>query len=333
MRHNPFKSITLFLLVAVFLVACDPLAAPLATPQVVIVTPVPSSTPPATPTSAPTRTPIPTRTPDFTPTPTVPPCPEEAGHVETFDQFRSQVTGQTLRYRVYIPPCYLESQKRYPTVILIHGAADTEAQWERIGLIDALDQGLRLGALAPMLVVMPYMGIIGAENTFPPDPSYETVLLDELLPAIERDFCTWSDRDHRAIGGISRGGFWAYSVALRHADVFSIVGGHSAFFPDDLGEVPPPFNPLELALNSSFLEAADLRMYLDNGASDFAGINLELFSSRLSSRGIAHTYVINPVGDHDDTYWSAHASEYLAFYGRAWPRASAELPGCLEPSP
>ncbi len=331
MRTHPII-LTALILTAVFIAACDPLA-PQATPQVIIVTPVPSSTPPPSPTPAATRTPIPTRTPDFTPTPTVPACPEDAGRVEAFDQFRSTTAGTTLRYKVYIPPCYLESQKRYPTLILIHGAANTEKQWQDINLMDALDQGLRLGALAPMIVVMPYMGSIGAENSFPPNPSYETYILDELLPAVERDFCTWNNRDHRAIGGISRGGFWAYSIALRHPDVFGIVGGHSAFFPDNLNEVPPPFNPLELALNSSFIADANLRMYLDNGASDFAGINLELFSSRLSSRGIPHTYVINPVGDHTDTYWAAHITEYLAFYGRTWPRAAAELPSCLEPSP
>src|SRR5262245_37839363 len=133
-----------------------------------------------------------------------------------------------------------------------------------------------------MILVMPYYGQIGQANSFPPDPSYETVILEELLPAIERDLCTWNDRDHRAIGGISRGGFWAFSIAMRHPDVFGIVGGHSAFFPNDTNEIPAPFNPLELALNSNFLQAAKLRMYLDNGANDSSGPSQQLFSSRLT---------------------------------------------------
>ena len=107
------------------------------------------------------------------------------------------------------------------------------------------------------------------DNSFPPKASYETVVLDELMPAVERDFCTWNDRDHRAIGGISRGGFWAYEIALRHPDMFGIVGGHSAAF--DAGNAPAAFNPLELALNAPFLTDANLRMYLDNGADDPAG--------------------------------------------------------------
>jgi S-formylglutathione hydrolase FrmB len=69
-------------------------------------------------------------------------------------------------------------------------------------------------------------------------------------------------------------------------------------------------------------------MYIDNAAIDFVGANLELFSSRLSARGIPHTYIINPVGDHNDEYWSSHVNEYLAFYGRDWARDAADLPGC-----
>ncbi len=322
----------LFALPFLLLLGCDPLAS-VATPQVIIVSPVPSNTPTPTVTPSATWTPIPTPTVNTTPSATPYPCDEETGQVLHFDEFRSEIAGENLRYRVYVPPCYLETQKRYPYVILLHGANYTESEWDELGVGEAVDQGIRLGVIGPMLVFMPYTGRIGNENSFPPDASYESVMLDEFLPAIERNFCTWNDREHRAIGGISRGGFWAFSIALRHPDIFGIVGGHSAFFPDDLNDVPAPFNPLELALDSSFLPDANLRMYLDNGASDFAGINLELFSSRLSSRGIRHTYIINPVGDHTDDYWQAHLSEYVAFYGRDWPKTLSELPSCQEPSP
>lgn len=248
-----------------------------------------------------------------------------------FDEFRSEIAGENLRYRVYIPPCYLETQKRYPYVILLHGQGSDERHWDALGVDDVLDQGIRLGALAPMILVMPYTGSIANRDPFPPAPTYEEVILNELVPAIERDFCTWNDRAYRAIGGISRGGFWSYSIALRHPDIFGIVGGHSAVF--DENNAPPASNPLELALNASFLEEANLRMYLDNAASDIAGTGLELFSSRLSSRGIAHTYIIHPLGDHSDDYWAAHVSEYLEFYARTWPKEVAELPDCGSPSP
>jgi enterochelin esterase-like enzyme len=329
---SQLRTYIVFLGVVFCLLGCDPLASE-PTRQVIIITAVPSATPPPTITPAITRTPIPTLTPVITPSATPFPCDEETGEIIKVDKFPSTVADENLRYRVYVPPCYQKSQARYPVVYLLHGSAETEALWEKLGMIEAADQGFRLGLLPPMILVMPYTGVIGNDNTFPPDPSYETVLLEELLPAIERDFCTWNERDHRAIAGISRGGFWAFSIALRHPDVFGIVAGHSAFMTQDLSLIPAAFNPLELALNSSFLPSANLRMYLDNGASDESGNNLELFSSRLTSRGISHTYVINPVGDHDNQYWAAHVSEYLAFYGRNWPRNASQLPSCLEPSP
>lgn len=325
-------TLALLPLVILLLMGCDPLASQ-PTPAVLIITAIPSATPPLTATPNATATPIPTLTPLVTVTPTAPPCDEEAGQIIRVDKFESAIAAENLRYRVYIPPCYQKTQKRYPYLIMLHGAAQKEDEWEKLGGIAIADQGFRLGVLPPMVIIMPYVGTIGNNSFFPPDPSYETVLLEELIPAVERDFCTWNDREHRAIGGISRGGFWSYSIAMRHPDVFGIVGGHSPYMSEDLNEIPAAFNPLELALNSSLLPEAGLRMYMDNGAEDPSGNIIELLSSRLTEQGIAHTYVINPIGNHDEAYWSTHVSEYLTFYGRNWPRNAAELPSCLEPSP
>ena len=109
--------------------------------------------------------------------------------------------------------------------------------------LDMLDPVARHAAhLAPPVASSPLVDPASAAANEP----VRARSLEELIPAVERDFCTRNDRDHRAIGGISRGGFWAYSLALRHPDIFGIVGGHSAAF--DTGNAPPDSNPLELAL-------------------------------------------------------------------------------------
>lgn len=321
----------LVLFVLVMLSACDPMA-PRPTPQVIIVTPEPTATPAFTPTPTETRTPIPTATPDFTPTPTPFPCDEEGRLLESGEN-RSTIAREDLPYVAYVPPCYIRSAKRFPLLILLHGLQERQTQWENLGVATVLDQSIRLGTLPPMIVVMPYLGNIGVRNAFPPDPSYETVLLDELLPSIERDFCVYEDRGYRAIGGISRGGFWAFSVAMRHPDLFSIVGAHSGFFPDEGGEVPSAFNPIEIARNSTTLPGANLRIYLDNAARDDAGLGQKTLADRLGARGITHTYIINTVGAHDNDYWASHLTEYLSFYGETWPGDYNALPSCLEPSP
>lgn len=326
----PLFRLGVVLLLALVVSACEPLAAPMATQQVIVITAVPSPTPPPTVTPTPTPTPTLTPTPILTPTPTLPPCIAEGGQVIVFDDNRSAVANENLRYRVYIPPCYQASLRRFPVVYLLHGAGYREQQWENIGTVQALEQGLRLETLPPMILVMPYTGSIGNTNTFPPNRSYETVLLDELVPAIDRDFCTIRNRSQRAIGGISRGGFWAMSVAMRHPDVFGAAGGHSAAF--DATNAPPPNNPLDLARNAP-IQDVGLRIYLDNGAEDFAGLGLQTFSSRLTQRQIAHTYSIYPTGGHDEDYWASHVAEYLAFYGQNWEKDLSALPSCLEPSP
>jgi enterochelin esterase-like enzyme len=328
---NRLHFLPLFLLFLLLPAACDPMAVPLATPQVIVVTAIPSDTPPPTltPTFTPTRTPTPT--PGFTPTPTTMPCMSEGGRVEEFNDNLSTTANENLRYRVYLPPCYQQSLKRFPVVYLLHGASYREDQWQNIGVVPALERAMRLDTLGPMILVMPFMGRIGTQNTFPPDPSYETVLLDELVPAVDRDFCTIRDRDYRAIGGISRGGFWAMSVAFRHPDVFGIVGGHSAAL--DVTAAPPAYNPLDLARNAPLLDDVDLRIYIDNGADDFVGMELQTFSNRLTNRQIAHTYSIYPTGEHNEDYWSSHVGEYLEFYGRTWETDINALPSCLEPSP
>lgn len=326
------------LLVALLIVAaCEPLAPYQYQPTAVSVivtgeptqTPVPSPT--LTPTLTPTLAPTSTAAPTITPTPF--PCASESGSFIDINDNVSDIADENLRFRVFVPPCYFQLEKRYPVLILLHGLSYREQQWEDLGIAQALEQGIRLGVLPPMIIVMPYMGNMGALNRFPPEPSYENVILDELLPQIESNFCTISNREHRAIGGISRGGFWAYSIALRHPDIFGIVGGHSAYFPSDTNEIPASNNPLELALNASFVRDADLRMYLDNGASDSSGPSQQLFSSRLTERDISHTYVVHPTGEHNNDYWASHVDEYLTFYGRNWNTNYGTLPSCSEPSP
>lgn len=330
------RSLIPILLILLFaLIACEPLAPYRATPVAVVVTGIPTATvaPTVTPTPTITRTPVPTATPDYTPSPTPFPCEETTGEFVDFNENLSNIANENLRYRVYLPPCYGQLQKRFPTLILLHGLSYREQQWDELGLDEALDQGIRLGLLPPMVVVMPWMGTIGQLNQFPPDPSYELVILEELLPRIENIFCTIENAEHRAIGGISRGGFWAFSLAMRHPDIFGIAGSHSGYFPSDLGEIPAPFNPLEIATNSSFLQSAGLRLYMDNGASDSSGPSQQRLSARLTGRSIPHTYQVHPVGEHNEDYWSAHVSEYLEFYGEDWERDYNQLPTCAEPSP
>jgi enterochelin esterase-like enzyme len=340
------------------LVACEPLA-PDQTPQYVVVTgetpetfSMPSPTPPigqtaaavtqvaALPPTAPpanvggvVNTPVPSSTPTppatALPSPTPFACQDRAGLVIQ-SSFYSAITGGDVAYDIYLPPCFYDTFKRYPYVILLHGTGYDQTMWEELGALVDMDQGVNKGTLPPMVLVMPDGDPLSELNDAPEGQSYENVILDELMPTVEADFCLWGSRQGRAIGGISRGGFWAFSIALRHPDLFSALGGHSPHF--EIDNAPPDINPLDLASSANLIKLP-LRIYMDNATNDYVGANAIQMSEILRERGIEHQYLINPTGNHDMDYWSVHTAEYLSFYGQAWPYDPSALPSCLDPNP
>lgn len=309
------------------LTACDPMI-PVIEPTVP--TPTLSGTETPTPQPAASATPTASPTPDVSPTPTPFPCDGEGMVVVVADN-PSEIARENLPYQAYLPPCYQSSLKRYPLVLLFADAPGNSDMMETLGIAQTMDQGVRLGALPPMVVVVADLGRQGTRSQFPPERSAETVIRDELLPGVARDFCLIEQRAYRTVGGFGEGGFWAVLTAFRTPDLFSALGGHSTVLDNT---VPPSDNPLEIARNSTILSGSGLRLYFDNGTADSdAAAGLQLLSDRLTARQIAHTYVINPVGTGDAGYWSAHTSEYLEFYGRDWPKDYEALPSCTEPSP
>lgn len=339
----------IFIAAAFSLVACDPLA-PDPTTVVVIVTPTdtplptlivqptasftPSVTPTATltPTPRPTNTPNPTITATATPslTPTV--CTDTVGQIVDL-RFKSAIAKLNVPYRVYLPPCYSQTGKRYPLAILMHGSDRDETEWtDLLDVNGKLERGLALGALPPMILVMPYGGELANSNSeFGVRETWEDVVVDELMPEVERNFCTWNDRAGRAIGGISRGGFWAFEIGLRHPDLFSAIGGHSAFFDEDhiAKKYAATYNPLFLVETLTLPARLQPRIYLDVGADDYALNPIEEFHDKLVEHKIDADFVLNSTGEHNIDYWKSHVTEYLSFYGQTWPRNVSELPSCL----
>lgn len=288
------------------------------------------------PTQAPTTIPqpvAPSATPTITPTEVA--CAESEGQVVK-GSYPSQIAEQDVFYNIYLPPCYESSGKSYPVLYELHGLGEgmNYTQWDKLGLTAAADKAIAEGTLSPFIIVMPDGAVFLPDGTvahgmnyFSPGNSYEFMTLNELMPAIATRYCTWEDASARAIGGLSRGGFWAFEIGLRHPELFTAIGGHSASFYEDAA-IPPTNNPMDLARDATGLE--NLRIYLDYGVSDYPWIqeNVAIVSARLNQRGLDHTYIINPVGGHTEEYWAAHVGEYLAFYAENWPVDSANLPDC-----
>ena len=153
---------------------------------------------------------------------------------------------------------------------------------------------------------------------FPYDPSYKQpdqygfreVFLGSLIPEIDRLFRTFDDREHRAIGGMSRGGAWALHLGANFPQMFGSVGGHSpSIFFADGNELPE----LYVSIPRSTLP----RIWIDIGDSD-PGIKLiSQFHQNLEEQGVKHEFYLNK-GYHEGKYWAAHLREYLLWYNQGW---------------
>lgn len=241
-------------------------------------------------------------------------CFETKGTVQQVT-YSSAITGREMVYSLYTPPCYAHDTTRfYPAVYLLHGSNAEDNHWLRLGLKPYLDRAIMQGEMPPLVVVMPFGAWLANENWFEGRVTWENVFLTELMPHVESNTRIIATRTTRAIGGISRGGFWAYSIGMRHPELFGAVGGHSAFF--DPEHRPEAYNPLYLAADAEGL--AEMRFWLDRGGADYAWMYFDQMHDALLRAGVPHTYTVHPAGEHNNLYWTRYLPDYMQFYAADW---------------
>jgi enterochelin esterase-like enzyme len=188
--------------------------------------------------------------------------------------YESKITGKWRRCFVYTPPSYNDITKietRYPVLYLQHGAGEDETGWVRQGGVNfILDNAIHgnsssfFFATAPkaqeMIVVMDnaYASYASSDSALR-DASeqhlsaamrggieaFGAVMVNELIPLIDRTFRTIGDRDHRAMAGLSMGGMQTMAIALAHLDKFSYIGTFSGaqFARMQVNNPSSPFDP------------------------------------------------------------------------------------------
>jgi len=240
------------------------------------------------------------------------------------DKIKSAVLGMTLAVDVYVPPCYDAAKYTYPTLYLIQGLGYTSGQWTDDGVNLVADRGILSGRLPPFIMIMPANDWrSGSASRFTYSSSgpnsWEGFMVNELIPYIDAHYSTWNNRNGRAIGGISRGGYWALEIAFMHIDLFSAVGGHSpAITSDYLVGTPDNFSMLDLVRSTDSLR--NLRIFLDAGLGDVTQTGVYQLAAELGAKKISYVGRVG-TGKHDDVYWSKQLDYYLAFYAATWPIA------------
>lgn len=226
--------------------------------------------------------------------------------------YPSQIEGPWRNYRIYLPPCYTPA-RTYPTLYLLHGNVRADEEWDEIGIDESAESLIHAGRIPPLLIVMPD-GRTLSDITSGGPGSYEDSLLSELIPFIEQTYCAAPQRAYRALGGLSRGGYWALEIAFRHPDQFISVGGHEAALLDiaTWPEVDPEVTVLTHDLSG-------LRIYLDFAGGYSMRYTAQGLHETMLSADIPHVWLVHPDGQHEEAYWMAHAAEYLLWYAEAWP--------------
>ena len=156
--------------------------------------------------------------------------------------YHSRLVGDDRDFYVYTPPNYdARAQQRYPVLYLLHGFSDEASAWTAVGRANViLDNLIAQGKAKPMLIVMPLgygapeilQGGGGAWNQpklrRKNSEKFRDVLLQEVVPMVESNYRVKSDRESRAIAGLSMGGAETLLVGLNNLDRFAYLGAFSS---------------------------------------------------------------------------------------------------------
>ena len=261
------------------------------------------------------------------------------GRVEC-NSLPSKILARSVPYCVVLPAAFDAGKtRRFSILYFLHGLGDNEQFFVHSGAWNLAEDMRQRGELKDFLIATPDGYASFYINSRDGKQRYENFLLEEFFPFIEKRYRVAAGRDHRAIAGISMGGYGALHLAFRHPQLFASVSAHSAALierlPAFLGPQPnsprsrvlgavfgsppdPAFwernSPLTLARTANL---AGLKIYFDCGDQDDFGFEAgaSALGKILTSRHIAHEFHIYP-GRHDPIYFAEHLPASLTFASR-----------------
>ena len=224
------------------------------------------------------------------------------GKVDTIVYY-SKTVGTKRKALVYTPPSYTKGRK-YPVLYLLHGIGGDEKEWLKGGQPQVILDNLYAGnKLQPMIVIMPNgramkddraTGNIMASDKVEAFATFEKDLLNDLIPFVEKKYPVLTNRENRAIAGLSMGGGQSLNFGLGNLDKFAWIGGFSSAPNTKAPELLVP-NPDETKKKLKVL-------WISCGDND----GLISFSQRthdyLVAKSVPHIFYIEP-GIHDFKVW------------------------------
>lgn len=228
----------------------------------------------------------------------------------------SAVEQKMRRCFVYTPAEYeVKSSEKYPVFYLQHGMGEDERGWHQQGkMAEILDNSIASGRSVPMIVVMDYgncghiFGSRGPESRDQFGASFGEVLLTDIIPYIEKTFRVRTDRESRAMAGLSWGGKQTFDIALTNLDRFAYIGAFSgAIF------LPPQADYAKL-YNGAFADAKSFNSkvkYLFMGIGTEENFGTKAIVDSLTSRGIKAVYYESKGTAHEWLTWRRCLNEFI----------------------
>jgi S-formylglutathione hydrolase FrmB len=261
---------------------------------------------------------------------------------------KSSILKTDKKFAICLPAGYETSQRSYPVVYLLHGYGDNQTGWVQFGEVQSIvDKGISEGKITPMIIVMPdgektwYMN--DAMGKYP----FEDFFIKELIPYIEKNYHCRTEKEFRAIAGLSMGGFGSLLNALHHPDLFNTcVALSAAVFPDedinkmsqadfsrtfgklvgDLKEGEPRINDfwnknsiLYLVKNMPESQKNAVRFWIDCGDDDFLYKGNSMLHILMRDLNIPHEFRIRD-GKHTWEYWRTGLPDALNYITQGFHR-------------
>jgi enterochelin esterase family protein len=229
----------------------------------------------------------------------------------TYEYYPS-VESSTGSLVVYTPPGYNKnSSTKYPVFYLISGTTDTEETFFKVGRTNLiLDNLIAEGKAKPMIIVMPYGNPMAriAEQQGKPKPAdlmsrdsedaikraklFETDLVHNVIPYVEKNYRAIGNRENRAIGGFSRGGGQTLRTAFGNMDKFSWICCYSAYL--STSEMESNFK--QIGGDPQNTNKQLKLLWVSVGSDDFLYKSTVEFMDYLKSKDLMYKSLITPGG-------------------------------------
>lgn len=228
--------------------------------------------------------------------------------------YRATTINRTRSLCVYLPPGYARSTASYPVLYLLHGAGGYEGSWWGSGRMNLImDNLIADGQAVPMIVVMPNGHVTpldanrSGQSLSRNIAAFEADLLTDIIPFVERNYRARTDRENRALAGLSMGGGQTVGIGLKHLELFAWFGPFSAAVHTMKFEEQFP----ELTVDAAATNDRIRLLWIACGKDDFLLAANRAFDTALTRAGIRHTFVASD-GGHSWMNWRPYLAGFAS---------------------